>query len=110
MGAELVCKLEEGPLVSSHRPSVDVLFHSVAEAVGARAVGVILTGMGKDGAAGLLAMRERGAYTIGQNQATCVVYGMPQVAHKLGAVQVELPLDGIPAQLLRYCEKMGMAA
>lgn len=105
IGADLVCKLEEGPPVSSHRPSVDVLFHSVAEAAGPRAVGVILTGMGKDGAEGMKAMRERGAYNIGQNQATCVVYGMPQVAAKLGAVHTELALTDIPSAILKYCEK-----
>lgn len=107
VGVELVCKLEEGAPVSGHRPSVDVLFHSVAEAVGARAVGVILTGMGKDGAEGMKAMRDQGAYNIGQNQATCVVYGMPQVAAKAGATQSELPLADIPAAILKYCEKSG---
>lgn len=105
IGADFVCKLEEGPPVSSHRPSVDVLFHSVAEAAGARAVGVILTGMGRDGAEGMKAMRDHGAYNIGQNQATCVVYGMPQMAAKAGAIQAELPLTDIPAAVLKFCEK-----
>ena len=105
MGMDFVCKLEEGPLMSGHRPSVDVLFHSVAEVAGARAVGVILTGMGKDGAEGMKAMRDRGAYNIGQNQSTCVVYGMPQAAHKIGATHIELPLNDIPAAMLKYCEK-----
>ncbi|MEI7669560.1 MAG: chemotaxis response regulator protein-glutamate methylesterase [Pseudomonadota bacterium] len=107
VGAELVCKLEEGQPVSSHRPSVDVLFHSIAETVGSRAIGVILTGMGKDGALGMKAMREQGAYNIGQNQASCVVYGMPQVAANIGATHVELPLNDIPAAMLQYCEKNG---
>ncbi len=106
IGMDFVCKLEETPPVSSHRPSVDVLFHSVAETVGARAVGVILTGMGKDGADGMKAMRDKGAYNIGQNQATCVVYGMPQMAAKAGATHVELPLADIPAAMLRHCEKV----
>lgn len=106
IGADFVCKLEEGPPVSSHRPSVDVLFHSVAEAVGSRAVGIILTGMGKDGAEGMKAMRDHGAYNIGQNQATCVVYGMPQMAMKAGATHIELPLNDIPAAMLKYCERM----
>jgi two-component system chemotaxis response regulator CheB len=110
IGAELVCKLEDGPNVSGHKPSVDVLFHSVAEAMGPRAVGVLLTGMGKDGAVGLKAMRESGAYTIGQNQATCVVYGMPQAAQKIGASQIELPLLDIPARMLKACEKTERAA
>lgn len=104
-GGDLICKLDNGPAVSGHRPSVDVLFHSVAEAAGARAVGVILTGMGKDGAVGLKAMRENGAYTIGQNQATCVVYGMPQAAAKLGAVQIETSLADIPSRILNHCER-----
>ena len=105
-----MCKLEEGAPVSSHRPSVDVLFHSVAEAVGPRAVGVILTGMGKDGAEGMKAMRDHGAYNIGQNQATCIVYGMPQVAAKLGATHCELALSDIPAAMLRHCEKLAEAS
>ena len=105
IGADFVCKLEEGAAVSGHRPSVDVLFHSVAEAAGARAVGVILTGMGCDGADGMKAMRDRGAYNIGQNQSTCVVYGMPQMAMKAGATTIELPLMDIPAAILKYCER-----
>lgn len=104
-GADLICKIEDGPLVSGHKPSVDVLFHSVAEAAGARAIGVILTGMGKDGAVGLKAMRDSGAFTIGQNEATCVVYGMPQAAMKLGAVQLEASLNDIPKKILNHCEK-----
>ena len=105
VGSDLLCKIDDGPAVSSHKPSVDVLFHSVAEAAGPRAVGVILTGMGKDGAVGLKAMREHGAFTIGQDEATCVVYGMPQAAMKLGAVQVETSLDQIPKKILNHCEK-----
>jgi two-component system, chemotaxis family, protein-glutamate methylesterase/glutaminase len=87
--------------VSGHLPSVDVLFSSLAECAGANAVGVILTGMGKDGAQGLLAMRQAGAKTIGQNAATCVVYGMPRVANELGATEVELPLNKIAPQILQ---------
>jgi len=105
IGADYVCKLEEGATVSGHRPSVDVLFHSVAEAAGARAVGVILTGMGRDGAEGMRAMRDKGAHNIGQNQASCVVYGMPHMALKSGAVHSELPLLDIPAAMLKSCEK-----
>lgn len=105
IGGEFVCKVEDGPCVSGHKPSVDALFHSVAQAAGAQAVGVILTGMGKDGAEGLKAMRDAGAYTIGQNHATCVVYGMPKVAFELGGVQTELPLQEIAGEILRYCEK-----
>lgn len=91
-----------GEKVSGHCPSVDVLFDSVALTAGANAVGVILTGMGSDGAQGLLKMRRRGAYTIGQDQETCVVYGMPCVAYENGAVQKQLPLDSIAADILNY--------
>lgn len=101
----LVCALDDSPRISGHKPSVDVLFHSVAEAAGARAIGVILTGMGKDGAVGLKAMRESGAYTVGQNEATCIVYGMPHAAMKLGAVQHEAALCDIPEKILNYCER-----
>lgn len=89
-----------GEKVSGHCPSVDVLFTSVAEAAGANAVGVILTGMGADGAEGLLKMRQAGAYTIGQDEETCVVYGMPGVAFKKGAVMSQLPLQKIAEQIL----------
>ncbi|MEZ5934256.1 MAG: chemotaxis response regulator protein-glutamate methylesterase [Alphaproteobacteria bacterium] len=90
-----ICRLRDGPLVSGHRPSVDVLFESVAKQAGDQAVGVILTGMGRDGAAGLLAMRQAGAATLGQCEASCVVYGMPRAANELGAVAAELPLECI---------------
>jgi two-component system chemotaxis response regulator CheB len=104
-GKDWLCRLEDGPPVSGHRPSVDVLFNSVAEAVGADAVGIILTGMGKDGAQGLLKMRQNGAYTIGQNQASCVVYGMPKAAAAVGGVATELPLQDVASHALRYCEQ-----
>lgn len=102
---KLACRLDGGPLVSGHRPSVDVLFTSVAETAGTEAVGVILTGMGRDGAAGMLRMRQAGSYTIGQNQSSCVVYGMPRAAAALGAVHIELPLHEIAAQMLAACEQ-----
>lgn len=102
-GAALVIHTHDGPLVSGHKPSVDVLFHSVAEACGAKAVGVILTGMGRDGADGLLAMRRAGAATIGQDETSCVVYGMPKSARELGAVERELPLSRIAEEILRLC-------
>lgn len=88
--------------VSGHRPSVDVLFRSMAENVHCKMVGIILTGMGQDGADGLLAMRKRGAYTIGQDEETSVVYGMPMVAHKIGAVVTQAPIDNIAQILLRH--------
>ena len=92
----------DGPPVSRHRPSVDVLFHSVARAAGASAAGVILTGMGDDGADGLLAMRRAGATTLGQDEQSCVVYGMPRVARERGAVEHELPLQRMPAALAEW--------
>lgn len=94
---ELVCVLKEGPLVSGHSPSVDVMFHSVARSVGAHAVGVLLTGMGRDGADGLLAMRKTGAATLIQSGETCVVNGMPKAAFEIGAAERVVPLDQIGA-------------
>lgn len=81
-----------GEKVSGHCPSVDVMFDSVASVAGPQAIGAILTGMGRDGADGLLKMRQRGAFTIGQDKETCVVYGMPMEAYKIGAVEVQAPL------------------
>jgi two-component system chemotaxis response regulator CheB len=97
-------RLRGGEAVGGHRPSVDVLFRSMA-ALGQSAIGVILTGMGSDGAAGLLAMRKAGATTLGQSEASCVVYGMPRAAFELGAVERELGLGSIPAAILRACKK-----
>lgn len=94
-------RCEEGEKVSGHCPSVDVLFESVAEYAGANAIGVILTGMGADGAKNLLEMKKKGAHTIGQDQATCVVYGMPMVAYNIGGVAEQLPLQAIPDAILR---------
>lgn len=88
-------RIKSGPPVHHHRPSVDVLFNSVAESVGVNASGVLLTGMGADGAKGLLAMKNAGAHTIAQDEATCVVYGMPKEAKKMGAVNEVLPLQDI---------------
>jgi two-component system chemotaxis response regulator CheB len=89
-----------GEKVSGHCPSVDVLFDSVAEVAKAKAIGVILTGMGGDGAKGLLAMRNAGAYTIGQDSASCIVYGMPMVAQNMGAVVKQAPLKNIAGMLI----------
>jgi two-component system chemotaxis response regulator CheB len=91
--ASLRCKVAHGGPVSGHCPSVDVLFSSVARTAKARGVGVILTGMGRDGAQGLLAMRQAGARTLGQDESSCVVYGMPRAAFELGAVERQLPLE-----------------
>ena len=95
------CRLIEREPVNGHRPSVDVLFESVAELAGRNAVGAILTGMGRDGASGLLKMRNAGARTLGQNEKTCVVYGMPRVAYEIGAVEAQLPLDSIGEEILK---------
>jgi two-component system chemotaxis response regulator CheB len=94
-------RLHDGPKVCYQRPSVDVLFRSVAREAGSRATGVLLTGMGADGAAGLLEMRRAGADTIAQNEETCVVFGMPREAIRLGAAVHVLPLDDIAAALLK---------
>lgn len=91
-----------GPKVNGHRPSVDVLFESVAKEAGKNAIGVILTGMGYDGAKGLLAMRRKGARTIGQDEKSAVVYGMPKVAFNIGAVEKQLPLDRIPQAIYSF--------
>jgi two-component system, chemotaxis family, protein-glutamate methylesterase/glutaminase len=93
-------RLSQAEKVNGHRPSVDVMFNSVRNRVGARAVGVILTGLGCDGAGGLLALRQAGAETIGQDAASSVVYGMPRAAFELGAVERQLPLEKIAEQLL----------
>jgi two-component system chemotaxis response regulator CheB len=94
------CELARSEPVNRHRPSVDVLFHSAAEQVGRSAIGVLLTGMGKDGAAGLLRMMRAGAWTIGQDQASCVVYGMPREAALLGATREVVPLTEVAAHVM----------
>jgi two-component system chemotaxis response regulator CheB len=103
--ASLRCRLREGGLVNGHRPSVDRLFESVSASVGENAVGVILTGMGRDGAQGLLTMRQAGASTVGQDETSSVVYGMPRVAHEIGAVERQLPLSRIAGEVLRLCNQ-----
>ena len=101
---QVECK--RGERVNGHCPSVDVLFESVAKTAGSHAVGIILTGMGGDGARGLLAMRQAGAKTIGQDESTCVVYGMPQVAYDLGAVQHQEKLTDIARRTYALLNKM----
>lgn len=103
-GYQVECK--RGPRVNGHCPSVDVLFESVAKNAGADAVGIILTGMGGDGAKGLLAMRKAGARTIGQDESTCVVYGMPKVAYDLGAVEYQEKLTQIAGRTYALLNKM----
>ncbi len=100
IGDRLRVEVSEGDKVNGHCPSVDVLFHSVAACCGASSVGVILTGMGEDGARGLLAMRGAGARTIGQDEKSSVVYGMPKAAYEMGAVEKQASLDAIPQAII----------
>lgn len=105
-GARYYVEVREGPLVSRHRPSVDVLFRSTARYAGKNALGVIMTGMGDDGAKGMLEMKQAGAYTIAQDKTSCVVFGMPNEAIKLDAVNSILPLDKIADALLKKCRTL----
>jgi len=102
-GARYFVEVRDGPLVSRHRPSVDVLFRSAARYAGRNAVGVIMTGMGDDGAKGMREMKEAGAYNIAQDEASCVVFGMPAEAIKQNAVDRVLPLGAIPSEIVRAC-------
>jgi two-component system chemotaxis response regulator CheB len=104
-GARYLAEVKDGPRVNRHRPSVDVMFRSVARTAGRNAVGVLLTGMGADGAQGLLAMREAGAPTVAQDEASCVVFGMPKAAVDLGAADRVLHVDRIAAEILRLAEE-----
>jgi two-component system chemotaxis response regulator CheB len=104
-GARYVCRLDDGSPVNRHKPSVDVLFRSVAQQAGANAIGVILTGMGKDGAVGLREMREAGAPTVAQDEASSVVWGMPGEAVAIGAASEVLPLSAISAAVQRLAEE-----
>ncbi len=109
-GANYVTRLDQGPPVNRHRPSVDVLFNSVAAAAGKNAVGVILTRMGKDGAAGMLAMKQAGAYNLAQDETTCVVFGMPKEAIALGATHEVAPLQDLPARVMAHFASQGSHA
>ncbi|SFU68305.1 protein-glutamate methylesterase/protein-glutamine glutaminase [Pseudoduganella namucuonensis] len=101
IGNQYYVDVIDGPLVNRHRPSVDVLFRSVAKCAGANALGIIMTGMGDDGAAGLLEMRKAGARTVAQDEKSCVVYGMPMEAVKLGAVEKSVPLQALDREILQ---------
>jgi two-component system chemotaxis response regulator CheB len=101
-GARYFVDIKEGPLVCRHRPSIDVLFRSAARYAGPNAVGVILTGMGDDGAKGMLEMKRAGAKTIAQDETTCVVFGMPKEAIKNGSVDKVLPLQSVAGAILNY--------
>ena len=99
-GAQYHVEVIDGPLVNRHRPSVDVMFRSVAKCAGKNALGIIMTGMGDDGARGLKEMRDAGSHTIGENEDSCVVYGMPKEAMKLGAVCEEMDLQRIAGRIM----------
>lgn len=104
-GAQYVVDVADGPLINRHKPSVDVLFRSVAKVAGANALGIIMTGMGDDGARGLREMHEAGARTIAQDEASCVVFGMPKEAIKLGAADQVMSLQQIPAAINNHCAR-----
>jgi two-component system chemotaxis response regulator CheB len=100
-GVNLQVSLAEGEKVSGHRPSVDVMFQSVAQACGRRSIGVIMTGMGSDGAAGMVKLKAAGAKTIAQDRDSCLIYGMPKVAVESGAVDYVVPMQKIPAAIAK---------
>jgi two-component system chemotaxis response regulator CheB len=104
-GARYGVRIKDGPPVYHQRPSVEVMFNSVARYAGANAVGVLLTGMGSDGASGLLAMKQAGAHTIAQDEKTCVVFGMPGEAVRRGAAEYILPIDSIAAKALELSQE-----
>lgn len=104
-GARYYVEVKDGPLVSRHRPSVDVLFRSAARYAGKNALGVIMTGMGDDGANGMVEMKSAGAYTIAQDEKSSVVFGMPKEAIERGSIDKVLPLPNISAEVLRYCSR-----
>ena len=106
IGEKYTVSCTPGEKVSGHRPSVDAMFHSMAEVVRCKMVGIIMTGMGQDGAAGLLEMRKKGAYTIGQDKESCVVYGMPMVANDIGAVCIQASCDNVANVLLRHLKTL----
>ena len=104
-GTGYIVRCTQEEKVSGHCPSVDVLFDSVADVAGKKSIGIILTGMGRDGANGLLKMKKTGAYTIGQDEKTSIVYGMPMVAFNIGGVEKQLPLDRIADEIIRYLSR-----
>lgn len=109
-GANYVCELNQGPPVNRHRPSVDVLFRSAANYAGQNAIGVILTGMGKDGAAGMLEMKRAGAHNFAQDEASCVVFGMPKEAIAMGGVDEVVPLPDMAGRIMEHLVSLGTRA
>lgn len=108
-GTNYICDLSQGPPVNRHRPSVDVLFRSAANCAGQNAIGVILTGMGKDGAAGMLEMKQAGAYNLAQDEASCVVFGMPKEAIATGSVDEVVPLQEMASKVMKYLARLDPA-
>ena len=106
-GAQYVVEVADGPVVNRHKPSVDVLFRSVAKFAGANALGIIMTGMGDDGAQGLKEMHDAGARTVAQDEASSVVFGMPKEAIKLGAADLTLPLNQISGAIVNFAHRSG---
>ena len=109
-GGRYRCRLSQGVEVNRHRPSVDVLFRSVANEAGAAAMGVILTGMGRDGASGMRELKDTGAFTVAQDEGTCVVFGMPKEAIAQGGVEEVLPLERIGLRMVEWCRGRGPAS
>ena len=101
-GAQYYVDVADGPLVNRHKPSVDVLFRSVAQTAGKNVLGIIMTGMGDDGARGMKEMHDVGAHTVAEDESTCVVFGMPKEAIRLGGVDKIIPLDRIPEEIITY--------
>jgi len=104
-GAKYYCVINDGPEVNRHKPSVDVMFRSVAQCAGPNAMGIMLTGMGADGAQGMLEMKQHDAFNIAQDEKSCVVWGMPGAAVKLGAVDKEVPLSKVANEIIKYCQR-----
>jgi two-component system chemotaxis response regulator CheB len=98
-----VCRITDDPPVNNHKPSIDVMFRAALDVAGADVLGILLTGMGKDGAEGLLKLRQAGAHTIGQDEASCIVYGMPRAAAEMGAISQVLPMTNIADAIIRSC-------
>lgn len=107
-GAKYICELNDGPEINRHKPSVDVLFRSVAQSAGPNALGIMLTGMGADGAQGMLEMKNAGAFNIAQDEKTSVVWGMPGAAVKLGAVQKILPLGQVAKEIISFASRVSV--
>ncbi len=108
-GKRYYVEMKDGPLVSRHRPSVDVLFRSAARYAGENGIGIIMTGMGDDGARGIVELKESGATTIAQDETTSVVFGMPYEAIKRGGVDLVCPLEAIAGEILRVCDKKSVS-